>query len=142
MVDFIRNACDKGHEISEEEIHRIIGILEINAYEIYASATGAGFRGVFCVGSLLSHSCVANTSHMWTRAPPFVNKCIASVKIPKGTEICSKYVHPATDTWTRRQELKSGWFFECKCDRCADPTEKGSFLSTIVCQICRFEGNQ
>ncbi|TRY61892.1 hypothetical protein TCAL_06674 [Tigriopus californicus] len=141
VVDLIRNAHDQGNEIPEEKLHRIVGILEVNAYELYASATGAGFRGIFCVGSLLSHSCIANTTHMWSKSPPFVNKCIASVSIKQGTEICSKYVHPATGTWNRRQELKSGWFFECRCDRCADPTESGSSLSTIVCKTCQMEEN-
>jgi hypothetical protein len=29
----------------------------------------------------------------------------------------------------RRQKLKSGWYFDCKCARCCDPTENESFVS-------------
>ena len=31
-------------------------------------------------------------------------------------------------------KLRDKWFFECRCPRCSDPTEKGSHVSSLVCQ--------
>lgn len=37
----------------------------------------------------------------------------------------------------RLRDLKEQWFFECLCPRCSDPTDAGSFSSSIRCFQCR-----
>jgi len=32
----------------------------------------------------------------------------------------------------RRTHLRDGWFFNCECKRCTEPTEFGTFLSAFV----------
>ena len=59
----------------------------------------------------------------------------AKVHIKKNEEITINYVPPYEDTLTRRQTLKEGWYFECNCKRCADPTEFGAMTSAIKCLV-------
>ena len=36
----------------------------------------------------------------------------------------------------RRQMLKMGKYFDCTCERCSDPTELQSHMSSIICASC------
>ena len=36
----------------------------------------------------------------------------------------------------RRKKLKEGWYFDCKCSRCQDPTEYGTLISATRCLRC------
>ena len=47
VVKQIRDKCNQ-KQFSEEEINRVIGVLEINGYEIYGNGHN-GFRGLFPV---------------------------------------------------------------------------------------------
>lgn len=60
VVNQIRNAWGF-KEFSEEEIHTVCGILEVNCFEI--GQNGARARALYDRAFLLSHDCVANTSH-------------------------------------------------------------------------------
>ena len=37
----------------------------------------------------------------------------------------------------RRKMYRQIWFFDCRCKRCIDPTENGSYLNGFVCPKCR-----
>jgi len=39
-------------------------------------------------------------------------------------------------TSLRRERLRESWYFDCTCRRCKDPTEFGTYLDAIRCQIC------
>jgi hypothetical protein len=45
-------------DFSKDEINHVIGLLEVNAFEVKAKGRG---RGVFPLTALMSHSCIANT---------------------------------------------------------------------------------
>ena len=36
----------------------------------------------------------------------------------------------------RRQKLRDGWYFECRCARCRDPSELGLLTSATACVRC------
>lgn len=60
VVDRIRK--DWGlTEFSEEEIHDVCGILEVNCFEI--GQHGINIRGLYPTAFLMSHDCVPNTNH-------------------------------------------------------------------------------
>lgn len=48
-------------EFSEEEIHTMVGVLEVNCFEI--GQNGARARALYAEAFLLAHDCSANTSH-------------------------------------------------------------------------------
>ena len=37
----------------------------------------------------------------------------------------------------RRADLKNTWSFDCMCPRCKDPTEYGSYVSAMQCDVCK-----
>ena len=57
----------------------------------------------------------------------------ACVPISKGEEITDHYVTALNGTMYRRTHLRDGWFFECKCQRCKDPSEFRTNCSAFVC---------
>ena len=127
--------------MTAEEVRRAIGVLEVNCYEVHTflqktSSNSAGNRGCFPAASLLSHSCVANSRHLWGREPPYTNTCIATTDIRAGEEVVTSYVHPTTAAVRRRPKLKAGWYFECGCDRCGSASELGTHHNTMVCPAC------
>ena len=71
---------------------KAVGIVEVNNYEISNASGGCGFRGVFPVTSLLSHSCVPNASLAMRKTGSCRNSCVAAVDIEAGEEITIGYV--------------------------------------------------
>lgn len=143
VVDNLVVKCKAGqHEqMTVEEVRRALGVLEVNCYEVYSfikksASHSCGLRGCFPAASLLSHSCVANSRHIWGTEPPYTNTCIATVDMEAGTEVVTSYVHPTTALLRRRYKLKAGWYFECGCRRCQSQTELGTDHSTLVCPAC------
>lgn len=43
------------------------------------------------------------------------------------------YTHALWGTQARREHLRETKYFSCKCTRCADPTELGTYLSGLRC---------
>jgi len=64
------------------------------------------------------------------------NVTIATVFIPEGTQVTTNYVHLHMGTYLRRERLKENWYFDCVCERCADPSELGTFLDAVKCREC------
>lgn len=62
IVNRIRNGW-KLLEFSEEEIHRICGILEVNCFEVGGGHAGTSARALFPEAYLMCHDCVPNTNH-------------------------------------------------------------------------------
>lgn len=63
LVNRIRNKWNL-LQFSEEEIHRICGILEVNCFEVGGGgSSGAIARALFPEAYLMCHNCVPNTNH-------------------------------------------------------------------------------
>lgn len=60
IVDRLRNLWGF-KEFSDEEIHTVCGVLEVNCFEI--GQNGARARALYAEAFLLAHDCSANTSH-------------------------------------------------------------------------------
>ena len=118
-------------DLTQQEIRRAVGVLEINSYEVQP-----GVRACFPLSSLLSHSCVANSRHIWSQQPPYTNTCIATVDLAAGEEVLATYTIPTSCTFARRTNLRAGWFFDCACARCESSSELGTEVNTVVCPDC------
>merc|ERR1712223_1868137 len=94
--------------------------------------------GLYPITALLSHSCIANSKTMIEA--DYSCTVRATTEIKCGEEIFKQYVNPLETTNMRREKLKSGWYFDCKCERCRDPTELGSLVSATRCLRCNGEG--
>eukprot|EP00092_Neocalanus_flemingeri_P005352 GFUD01005766.1.p1 GENE.GFUD01005766.1~~GFUD01005766.1.p1 ORF type:complete len:592 (-),score=147.56 GFUD01005766.1:293-2068(-) len=114
----------------DEDIDRAVGLLWTNAF---ACSNGGG-QAIFPTFSFMSHSCAPNCAHS-----VFPNKTLAlqaKVKINAGEEFTISYISTLQGSLKRRMKLHDKWYFDCKCARCMDPTELGSFTSAHLCQVC------
>jgi len=57
----------------------------------------------------------------------------ASRPIKKNTPIKFNYVRSLDTTWSRQINLLDNKFFTCDCERCLDPAELGSNISSMKC---------
>jgi len=131
---------------SEELIHRVGGVLDVNCHEIRAvTFDEAGceqqhwVRGVYPVTAMMSHDCRPNTQHTTLDDHSLVLR--AAQPIAAGAQITSTYTHLLSGTRQRRKYLRFSKFFDCACARCSDPTELGSNLSTLRCGKAGCHGN-
>lgn len=86
----------------------------------------------------MEHCCIPNTKHTFNVNTKIKNDSYTiSVKVVvpilKGQHISTMYTHALWGTQARRQHLKDTKYFSCKCVRCSDATELGTFLSAMKC---------
>nr|AEE61890.1 unknown [Dendroctonus ponderosae] len=118
-------------DISKEIIHQICGIVDVNALEINQDAE---VTALYPTAFLMEHNCLSNTKHMFDNADKGYTITIrASLPIAKGDHISTMYTHALWGTQARREHLRETKYFSCKCLRCADPTELGTYLSALKC---------
>eukprot|EP00092_Neocalanus_flemingeri_P013253 GFUD01014283.1.p1 GENE.GFUD01014283.1~~GFUD01014283.1.p1 ORF type:complete len:522 (+),score=161.87 GFUD01014283.1:236-1801(+) len=138
VVDYLRIRVGLADTYSEEEIHRAIGILRTNAFQIehpYLAAQGTSGKAIYPTFSFLSHSCISNAKY--SVMPDDRLTLRAQVDIKEGDEITIQYISFLFGNSRRRKEISDCWMFECKCPRCEDTTELGSFLSALLCTKCQ-----
>ncbi|XP_050670565.1 SET domain-containing protein SmydA-8-like [Leptidea sinapis] len=118
----------------EEEFMSLVScILDSNAFQI-ATRYGSkemSMRGLYPVSSLLNHNCVPNTKYGFDKDYKMFVRAVKP--IPAGTELTTCYSGLLWGTPARRLHLFKTKHFWCKCDRCADPTERGTLLSALKC---------
>ena len=61
---------------------------------------------------------------------------VAGRDIHEGEELTVQYHSTILPTHKRRRMVKSEWYFDCSCERCADPTECGTMVAAVVCEAC------
>jgi hypothetical protein len=66
----------------------------------------------------------------------------AQVPIKVGTELTIQYNSLLLGNRKRRELFRNIWYFDCKCSRCSDATEMGSYLNGLACQLCAKGGEQ
>ncbi|XP_076045902.1 uncharacterized protein LOC143028136 [Oratosquilla oratoria] len=119
-------------DCSEYTIHKVMGILDVNALEIRQPESE--IQGVYPRFAMLEHACVPNTKHKFDE-----NKKVevrAAVDIAKGEHLSTMYTHILWGTTARRDHLKHNKYFMCQCQRCSDPTELGTYFSALRCTRC------
>lgn len=60
----------------------------------------------------------------------------ATMLIKKDSPLNACYTFTLSGSLERQQHLQQGKFFQCRCERCLDPTELGTNFSTLKCQNC------
>ncbi|KAG5680405.1 hypothetical protein PVAND_009914 [Polypedilum vanderplanki] len=123
---------------SEEvsRLKRISSILNTNAFELglphdSQPEHGISLRGLFVLGACMNHNCIPNMYYTYNDKKIMTAK--ASKLIRKGEQIFNTYSKALWGTQQRRVHLGYSKNFLCKCDRCLDRTEMGSYISAIKC---------
>lgn len=62
IVEYLRGPC-KLDRFSEDLIHKVCGILEINAFEARTPSRYSAIRCLFPKLAILSHNCISNIHH-------------------------------------------------------------------------------
>lgn len=134
IVQYLRGPC-KLDKHSADLIHKVIGILEVNAFEA-RTINGDPVRCLYPKLAIFSHSCVPNLHHAITLDGQFRMTCRAAVDVPKGGVLNTTYSYTMWGTAKRQEHLKTSKFFTCKCDRCQSATELGTHFSSLKCNKC------
>ncbi|CAH2067206.1 unnamed protein product, partial [Iphiclides podalirius] len=116
-------------------------VLDANAFQI-ATPYGKkemGKRGLYPVSSLMNHNCVPNTRYNYNEDLQMIVKAVKG--IPRGSEIFTCYTGLMWGTPARRIHLHKTKHFLCKCERCADPTERGTLLAALKCFAAECPGS-
>lgn len=82
------------------------------------------------------HGTIFSESHVNTRFVSSRVQVRSAISIEIGEPLYLSYTYVLTPTITRREFLLESKFFNCECQRCADPTELGTHLSTLKCNKC------
>uniref|UniRef100_A0A182R8I9 SET domain-containing protein n=1 Tax=Anopheles funestus TaxID=62324 RepID=A0A182R8I9_ANOFN len=134
IVQRIRNDWGFEMEFTEQELHTICGIIEVNSFEVGQEPIKA--RALFPKAYLLMHDCTPNTGHTDELRTHYLTvRVLRDVKA--GESLTLTYAHILQGTLKRRQHLKEEKFFYCNCRRCSDPTELGTYCSALRCNKCR-----
>ncbi|XP_017024502.1 SET domain-containing protein SmydA-8 [Drosophila kikkawai] len=125
-------------EANEDLVQGLLGILDINTFEIRAPEPGGSMRGLYRRAGLFAHSCMPNLVTAIDderRIKVYSNRFIAAGEI-----LYYCYTNVLLGTEERRQILKEGKCFDCNCPRCQDPTELGTHMSSFICSPCSCSG--
>nr|XP_036676746.1 SET domain-containing protein SmydA-8 [Drosophila suzukii] len=119
--------------------YRTICAFNTNAFESRSSVEGHEVlvRALFPLAGLLNHQCTPNAAHHFENGETIV--VCATERIPAGGEITMTYAKLLWSTLARKIFLGMTKHFMCRCVRCQDPTENGTYLSALFCreQGCR-----
>ena len=118
-------------DLNIESLYKILSIMDLNSFRIDKN----GSKGLFLASSMLNHSCTPNARVIFGTDGHVTVK--AKKMIGQGQPITIAFCKLLTNTESRLKMLDSSQYFTCSCDLCLDNTEKGTYLSAIVCPKCK-----
>lgn len=129
-----------GHKIiakrDKQLLHRICGILEVNALNVGLGGNDDDRHEISALyenACILEHSCVPNCYYTFDAKRQGKIKMRAGRLIRAGEHLAIMYTHMLWGTQMRLEHLMTNKYFTCKCQRCMDPTELGTHLSSLKC---------
>ncbi|XP_047500185.1 SET domain-containing protein SmydA-8-like [Penaeus chinensis] len=117
--------------VDSDIVQHLCGIFDTNAFE-FSDGDIRG-RALLPGGALMNHSCTPNTQHWYRNGVMTVR---AVVDIPEGAPVTNTYTNTLWGTRARGAHLSTSKLFTCRCERCLDPTELGSHISSVLCRGC------
>lgn len=119
-------------DCSAEQLHRICGILEVNALNI-SLPSGLEISALYPTACLLEHSCTPNCYFTFDFTKNYKISMIAARDIRRGEHLSIMYTHMLWGTQMRQEHLMTNKYFICSCQRCLDPSELGTYISGLKC---------
>lgn len=120
--------------VEDEEFMTLVScILDTNAFQMAVpyGKKEMNLRGIYPVSSLMNHNCVSNTRYSFNAESHMTVRAVKPIR--SGTEIFTCYSGMLWGTPARRLHLYKTKHFLCACDRCSDPTERGTLLAALKC---------
>ncbi|XP_055372307.1 SET domain-containing protein SmydA-8-like isoform X2 [Condylostylus longicornis] len=119
--------------LESDFIQKICAIFDVNMFEVRGPREDS-LRACFMKACLFAHSCIPNIAVAVD--DEYEMKVYATTNIKEGDILYYNYTTPFLGSNERRKQLMLGKYFTCKCPRCEDPTELGSYISAIKCIKC------
>jgi len=116
-------------------LHKIIGIIATNAVGFNHKKAIVKGRGIYPTLSLASHNCVCNSRYS-VNIDDFSVTLRARRLIEEGEEITISYLPTIFGVPKRKTHIEEEWYFQCRCTRCSDVTEFGTYVSALKCIHC------
>ena len=121
-----------------EEVNMVSSLLATHSVKYQPGGGQREGRAMFPTFAFMSHSCHYNARHVVQ--PDGRMEVFAQKKISAGEEITITYTGLLTSQPAKQEKLANVWFFTCTCPRCSDPTELGSYTSSVYCPGCPKRG--
>ena len=116
---------------SNEDVEHAYAILKLYGYNL-PDVPDSKVRSLFPVQSLLSHSCLPNLQYIEKVGG---RKIVlqSTTKIEKGDLLTVRFSPFLQGRITLTKWLAEKKYVQCKCARCVDATELGTFTSSALC---------
>ncbi|EDW60375.1 SET domain-containing protein SmydA-8 [Drosophila virilis] len=123
--------CCQLSDYEPELLHRLCGIIETN-YMVIELATGVELSGLFRQACMMEHACQPNCYFQFDSATQRI-AVRAGCDMKRGDHLKITYTNILWGTQMRQHHLRMTKHFSCRCARCEDPTEYGSYVSAMRC---------
>lgn len=111
---------------------KIYDILETDSMYLTMS-TGTVICALYPTAYLFEHSCIPNCGHNFDMLNGFKIISMSTVPLKAGCHLQINFSNTLWSTQLRQQHMKEYRKVSCLCDRCKDPSELGTNLSTLKC---------
>ena len=129
----------RGSGYTEAEVNTVTSLL--STHSVRFNDVG---RAMYPTFAFMSHSCNYNARHVIHDSVQDVQdsrmEVYAQKMIKKGEEITITYTSLLTFAPDKKEKICNTWHFTCSCERCSDPSELGSFTSSVCCPGCPKKG--
>ncbi|CAG7835222.1 unnamed protein product [Allacma fusca] len=130
--------------MSADEIVRLFWIVKLNAFncaEMENEEEGNERARTDCLYPKLSkfnNSCAPNCSYSMKPKPPDYRMMVrTAIAVKQGEPLTIPYTDILCGAFEERQKgFTKRFFFICKCKRCVDPSELGTYYSAVACKPC------
>ena len=123
----------RGSGYTDAEVNTVTSLL--STHSVRFNEVG---RAMYPTFAFMSHSCNYNSRHV-IQADNMM-EVYAQKMIKKGEEITITYTSLLTLATNKKEKISNTWYFTCSCERCSDPSELGSFTSSVCCPGCPKKG--
>ncbi|XP_017112413.1 SET domain-containing protein SmydA-8 [Drosophila elegans] len=114
-----------------ELLHRLCGIIETN-FMVIELPTGVELSGLFRQACMMEHACQPNCDFQFDAITQQI-AVRAGCDLRKGDHLRISYTNILWGTQLRQHHLRLTKHFSCRCSRCLDPTEYGTYVSALAC---------
>ncbi|XP_016988357.2 SET domain-containing protein SmydA-8 [Drosophila rhopaloa] len=114
-----------------ELLHRLCGIIETN-FMVIELPTGVELSGLFRQACMMEHACQPNCDFQFDPITQQIS-VRAGCNLRKGDHLRITYTNILWGTHLRQHHLRLTKHFSCRCSRCLDPTEYGTYISALAC---------
>ncbi|CEF60357.1 Buzidau [Strongyloides ratti] len=122
----------KEEMIPEDKFFDIYCRTAINSHSIHTNAGSEVGIALDLGVSIYDHSCRPNCSLVFDGFKVYIRPLTQSANPYDPKSAFISYIDVGRSRYRRQEDLKTKWYFDCKCERCIDP--KDDILTSLKCK--------